>query len=348
MRTAKLYLIVLTLLTLGTALSGCTGGGSTGGGSADSDGDGLSDAAESVPHLITILTREGPVTRSVTSDPHAVDTDGDGLTDLDEYVRGTDPRSVDTDSDGLLDGNDITPPSGSPQIAQFRALHIHESPLGTFLGELDRCKDIGGLKPNEWSSDRPVADKLGDGDELDGWNITVRDVTRHVTSSPCAGDTDHDGFPDDVERLLGTDPTNPDTDGDGVRDGIDADPLWNLGLQLANISANAPSKGPVNVTVQLGAITQSVTLAGGTKTIRLDVDDTSTSRTTLPIAVIISVTDTAGKPIDLVGDARGGIIMTFDVLKGTASDGGPEEPPGAFRLEGKDGSLTFDWGVTRI
>ncbi|MFA5861818.1 MAG: hypothetical protein WDA16_09005 [Candidatus Thermoplasmatota archaeon] len=338
----------LTLLICVLFLAGCTSsGGSTRDG--DADGDGLSDAAETTQHAITVVTKDGPVTRSVTSDTHSVDTDGDGLTDLDEYVRGTISRSVDTDDDGLLDGNDIRLPAGSPLVAQFRALGIRESAAGTFLGELDGCKDIGGLKPNEWSSDRPFPDKLGDGEEMAGWNITVRGVTKHVASSPCVGDTDHDGLPDDVEKALGLDPTKADTDGDGVRDGIDADPLWDLGLQLANITVRAPGKEPVNVTAQLGVVTQTVTLANGsTRIIRLDVDDSSSSRESLSAPMILTVTDSRGEPVDVVGDARGGIILTFDVLKATANSGGSDKPEGAFLLEGTDGSLTFDWSVTRI
>ncbi len=34
-----------------------------------------------------------------------------------------------------------------------------------------------------------------------------------------AADSDGDGIPDEVERILGTDPFNPDTDGDGLTDG---------------------------------------------------------------------------------------------------------------------------------
>lgn len=45
-----------------------------------------------------------------------------------------------------------------------------------------------------------------------------------------AADSDGDGIPDEVERLIGTDPENPDTDGDGLSDGeeinrIGTDPL---------------------------------------------------------------------------------------------------------------------------
>ena len=46
----------------------------------------------------------------------------------------------------------------------------------------------------------------------------VCDTTRGVCVSSTA-DTDGDGLPDDIERMIGTNPMNPDTDGDGLRDG---------------------------------------------------------------------------------------------------------------------------------
>ncbi len=38
-----------------------------------------------------------------------------------------------------------------------------------------------------------------------------------------AQDSDHDGLPDVVERILGTDPNNPDSDGDGIFDGAEVE-----------------------------------------------------------------------------------------------------------------------------
>jgi hypothetical protein len=39
--------------------------------------------------------------------------------------------------------------------------------------------------------------------------------------TPPGLDSDNDGIPDDVERMIGTDPSNPDTDGDGYSDGVE-------------------------------------------------------------------------------------------------------------------------------
>ena len=45
--------------------------------------------------------------RHVTSDPALADTDGDGLDDAAERVARTDPRAADTDGDGLSDGDEV-------------------------------------------------------------------------------------------------------------------------------------------------------------------------------------------------------------------------------------------------
>lgn len=59
---------------------------------ADSDGDGLDDAAEVRVHR---------------TDPLVQDTDGDGAGDAAEVRVGTDPRVPDTDGDGVPDGADV-------------------------------------------------------------------------------------------------------------------------------------------------------------------------------------------------------------------------------------------------
>jgi hypothetical protein len=46
------------------------------------------------------------------------------------------------------------------------------------------------------------------------------------TNTGIAVDSDKDGLPDNVEKVLGTDPLNPDTDGDGINDKEDKTPLY--------------------------------------------------------------------------------------------------------------------------
>lgn len=87
----------------------------------DSDGDGLSDAAEQAGWFVTVRNTDGTTRRyEVTSNPGdpslsiddpvnvaARDTDGDGLDDLDERIYVTDPRSTDTDGDGISDWREL-------------------------------------------------------------------------------------------------------------------------------------------------------------------------------------------------------------------------------------------------
>lgn len=66
----------------------------------DSDGDGLTDAAED-----TDLDR---FVDAGETDPNDSDTDDDGLADGDERnVHGTDPLAADTDGDGISDGDEL-------------------------------------------------------------------------------------------------------------------------------------------------------------------------------------------------------------------------------------------------
>ncbi|MCP4809496.1 MAG: hypothetical protein GY913_02685 [Proteobacteria bacterium] len=82
-------LLALPLL----ALTACVGGSDSKDPvvEKDSDGDGLSDAAEA----------------DFGSDPNNVDTDGDGLDDFEEEAHGSDPNSADSDGDGYEDAWEV-------------------------------------------------------------------------------------------------------------------------------------------------------------------------------------------------------------------------------------------------
>jgi hypothetical protein len=265
-----------------------------------------------------------------------VDTDGDGLSDYDEHQNGTDPSDASTTDDGLLDGHNVTLAPGDAHVALWRAAGIVEDPPLTFVGKLDVCGGVA-LDARLWSADRPVPDKLGDGEELRGWNITVHGVTRHVTSSPCVPDTDGDGLTDDVERALGTDPRSVDTDGDGVPDASDADPTANLGLELRDFHVNTTAPSPVRITFTSNQ-TVDLALNGTDAKLDVDIDDASTSRTSFDVPALLNVHDADGKPLDVVGDPRGSVILHLDVLA---------SPGGQIALHGADGSLSFSWNVTR-
>lgn len=337
----KRALVLLLLATL--TLAGCTNGGGESG--DDSDGDGVKDDAERAGRTITIETMNGTVSKQVTSDPASPDTDGDGLGDFDELLaRGTDPRDVDTDGDGLLDGEDMAAPT--PEVAAaWRARGILATG-NTFLGELSQCTQPYNLKPNVESSDLPFPDGIGDGDELRGWNITVRGAERHVTSDPCIADSDSDGLSDDAERAALSDPRAADTDGDLVNDGQDADPLWNLGLGISNLTITTTNGTSARLLLAAGGTTARAAPGNGTAV--LDVPDTSASRDTMPVSVILVAEDaTTGEPVAVFPDERGAILI-FDILKGTVTqEAGAASQAKRLSFTGRDGSIEFDWSTAR-
>ena len=81
----------------------------------DSDGDGLSDAAEQRGWMVIVQAVGGDVTSTaVTSDPFEADTDADGVTDIEEAHAATNPRSADTDHDTLTDDEEWNTIYSSP------------------------------------------------------------------------------------------------------------------------------------------------------------------------------------------------------------------------------------------
>jgi hypothetical protein len=135
----------------------------------DSDGDGLTDAAEQRGWSVSIQLADGTSSSSyVTSDPGdprlpiddpvnvaARDTDGDGVFDDDEKRYSLNPRSADTDDDGLSDNAELNE---------------------VYSGPADQDTD---------------GDTLADGLEFDFFR-----------TSPILADTDGDQLTDDVEVSL--------------------------------------------------------------------------------------------------------------------------------------------------
>jgi hypothetical protein len=149
---------------------------------ADTDGDGLDDAAEVNVH---------------GTDPTDPDTDGDGLDDAAEVEEyGTDATAVDTDDDGVRDDTEVV--DGTDPTA-----------LDTDGDGLD-----DGIEVNVYGTDPLQADTDGDGLD-DGTEINVHDT------DPTAVDTDGDGLDDAAEVERGTNPLAADTDGDGLDDGTE-------------------------------------------------------------------------------------------------------------------------------
>lgn len=334
------HALLLALLLPAAALAGCAGGGDP---DADTDGDGLPDGVEELPRAVSVTGRDGATTRQVTSDPGLRDTDDDGLEDFDEHIRGTDPRSIDTDGDRLLDGPNVTLDAGDERVAAWRALGILESPPLTFLGELSFCPPQK-LKPDQWSSDRPFSDQLGDGEELLGWNVTLRGQTRHVVGDPCTSDADNDGAQDHVEREMGTDPRVADTDGDGAVDGFDADPLADLRVRLTDIRVSG-----VEGDVVLRVFDSTVRVpANGSAELLVDVPDTTADRSRADIPVLLIAEDAGDGGGVALFPGGAGATATFELVGGTLVLDGATIEGRELTVRGADGSLRFAWDVARV
>lgn len=146
----------------------------------DSDGDGLSDAAEQAGYPIRIFLADGSsLTRHVTSDPTLADTDGDGIDDSTEKAYNIDPRSADTDGD---------------QVTDYRELmHIYSDPARQ---DSDNDGYMDGLEYDFFFTspllDDTDGDQIKDGDEIVAGNrnplaadlpkpaIAVSDITMRL------------------------------------------------------------------------------------------------------------------------------------------------------------------------
>ncbi|WP_181408270.1 fibronectin type III domain-containing protein [Schumannella sp. 10F1B-5-1] len=140
-------------------------------GGIDTDGDGLSDAAE----------------QRVGTEPTLVDSDNDGLSDAEEVLNLsglTDPRNDDTDGDGIGDADEDSDNDGAINSAEFAA--------GT--KPADRDTDGDGLPDGgeiASGTDPLLADSDGDG-LSDGDEIALG-------TSPLLADTDGNGTLDGDE-----------------------------------------------------------------------------------------------------------------------------------------------------
>lgn len=131
-----------------------------------------------------------------------------------------------------------------------------------------------------------------------------------------------------------------------MRNGVDADALHDLGLRFDAIVVNAlvPAADP---RVRAAAGDRSVTLhLSDGADLSLDVDHTSSSRDTLPVPAVFSVTNATSAPLRVLSGGSG-LVVTFDVLQATPrAQAGPLHGA-AVHDEGPDGSVTFRWSVTR-
>jgi len=172
----------------------------------DTDGDGISDAAELNPVAFGSLW---------TSHPRYDDTDRDGVGDgFEEFGLGTAPKLMDTDRDLWIDSADP-----SPKILDL-----------DFDGLLDGMEFLLGTSPFATDSD---GDGLSDGRELN-----------EFFTDPLLFDTDGDGLGDESElSSTFTDPLVPDSDGDTLSDSFELFVLstnpWSIDTDLDGLSDSA-------------------------------------------------------------------------------------------------------------
>jgi hypothetical protein len=160
------------------------------------------------------------------ADPNA-DTDGDGLTHAAEVQAGTDPTNSDSDGDGLNDGDEVnqygTNPTssdsdgdGHTDSAEVWNSGTNPNDPGSYpVPEDQQDWDRDGLTNGQewWQYGTDASNPDTDGDGLnDGADVLAG-------SSPTNPDTDGDRLNDGAEVLAGSSPINPDTDGDRLNDG---------------------------------------------------------------------------------------------------------------------------------
>ncbi|MGB0716714.1 MAG: hypothetical protein ACPGXK_12600, partial [Phycisphaerae bacterium] len=259
---------------------------------ADSDNDGVPDDIE----------------RAERTDPHKRDTDEDGISDKDElegyYIRLSDTDS-DPNNDPTLyvqryagtpsssDCPIVTPSSATPPgvVCVDHRRNFATDPLNRDTdgdGVSDGKEVVFGSNPNDRGDADTIADADSDGltdrEEIDGWDVTITYVGGGtsvipacgnaqpgefcISSNPNSGDSDGDGVPDLLERLLGLapqvcvkgDPLNCsnteagiDTDNDGLTDYEEIDP-GNYSSEIAEYTARCLlSPDPVSCPEFMGA-----------------------------------------------------------------------------------------------
>jgi hypothetical protein len=207
----------------------------------DTDGDRLDDRFETLIGW-DVDTPRGRA-RAFASGVRA-DSDRDGLGDLEEAPA----RLFDRAGNLVFDATAGTPmPAVLPLIERAERspliAPVTRRPVDVVTDPLNRDTD---------------ADEVGDGEEVRGFDVTLRGSggpTRFRTD-PSRPDTDDDGAPDGLERRLGTNPTVPDrqddfadSDGDGLINLIEREG-WSVAIRQVSLAPGV--QGPE---VALGRIT---------------------------------------------------------------------------------------------
>ncbi|MEQ1501165.1 MAG: MopE-related protein [Myxococcota bacterium] len=209
---------------------------------ADTDGDGLTDAVEIVvvgtdpldPDTDADLLSDGDEVLAHHTDPFDPDTDDGSVFDGVEVANGTDPHDptddvppVDTDGDGLFDQDEIATHHTDPLDADTDDDTLSDGAeiLVHHTDPLDRDTDDGtvpdgtelanGTDPLDPTDDLPPGDSDGDG-------LLDQDERDVYHTDPADPDSDDDLLPDGEEVLdADTDPLDADTDRGGIPDGAE-------------------------------------------------------------------------------------------------------------------------------
>ncbi len=206
---------------------------------ADTDGGSVRDGVEDTNRNGAVDPGERNPNDPLDDVTLPTDTDGDGLPDVLETALGTDPNDADTDDDGVLDGaepnfasdtdgdgliNALDEDSDNDGLLDGTELGVSTPPAATNVA---RGRFIPDADPSTTTSAvNPDTDRGGlrDGAEDLNRNGNI-DAGERNPNNPAddqgVPDTDGDGLPDDVERVLGTDPNDADSDDDGILDGAE-------------------------------------------------------------------------------------------------------------------------------
>ncbi|MGD1847058.1 MAG: FG-GAP-like repeat-containing protein, partial [Salibacteraceae bacterium] len=218
-------------------------------GSADNDGDGILDSADSDD-----ANRGTPSTTPTNSDADNVpdfidlDSDNDGITDLAESGTGTDSNndgvvdgSADNDGDGILDSadnNDSTfgSPSSAPTDSDNDGFPDSRDLDSDNDGIFDLTESGTGTDANNDGEVDGTADNDGDGilNSADSDDAVFGTPNTPATDTDSDGflnsqdiDSDGDGLIDLIEAQATTGspiiPSGTDTDGDGLDNNFDTD-----------------------------------------------------------------------------------------------------------------------------
>ncbi|GAB2633384.1 hypothetical protein GCM10027270_22200 [Nocardioides ginkgobilobae] len=300
------------------------------------------------------------------------DTDGDGLTDAQETVIGTDPNNPDSDGDGVRDGQEDADGDGLTNLEEVSGSQndaFGNAPTDPTVADSDgdgltdgQEIDLTGTDPNDPDTDNdgtsdaaedPDGDGLTNLQEVSG---SQNDAFGNDPTDPTVADSDGDGLTDSEEiDLTGTDPNDPDTDGDGTNDAAedpDGDGLTNL-QEVSGSQNDAFGNDPTD---PRDADSDNDGLTDGQETsgsendafanAPTDPNDADTDNGGVQDGAEVDATpatdpnDVGDDDLDPTGDADGDGLSNGDEFSGGANDGFGNEPTDLTDPDSDDDGLT--------